>query len=135
MSALRCRSLALLLLFLNLAACTTWRLSTVRPSELVEDERPSAIRVVQSDGAAVVIRSPRIEGDSILGTEQECVRLLSGRQPQYSCAWVDGPRVSLDDIERVEVERSVGVVPTLIIGLPILAGVGLLLAGLPWCVC
>ena len=71
MSIRRYRPLALLLLVLQLGACTSWRPITVSPQQLIEAEQPSSVRVTQPDGVQVVLKDPAIRNDSIVGTDRE----------------------------------------------------------------
>jgi hypothetical protein len=50
-----------------LAACTSWQVQSVSPEQLIADEQPSTVRVLLQDGGRVVVNSPRISADSLLG--------------------------------------------------------------------
>jgi hypothetical protein len=88
---------ALLLLSLYLTGCTTWRPVTVSPRQLIEDEQPGLIRIVQADGTQLELRNPRLERDSV--TAVFSVRLSSGRFV------TDTARIALTDVTAVETKR------------------------------
>jgi hypothetical protein len=52
----------------TLTACTSWHVQTVSPEQVVNTEHPKAVRVQRMDGSRVVLKSPRISSDSLLGT-------------------------------------------------------------------
>lgn len=54
------------LLLVSLMGCQTWVPTTVSPRIVVTEEAPSSVRITQSDGEIVTIRSPTIRNDSIL---------------------------------------------------------------------
>lgn len=60
-------ALSLLLLTLPASACKTWRTSDLAPRQLIEETRPSSLRVTQADGEHVYLRAPAISGDSVVG--------------------------------------------------------------------
>lgn len=60
-------AISLLLLTLPASACRSWRTSDLAPRQLIEEARPSSLRVTQSDGEHVYLRSPAISGDSVVG--------------------------------------------------------------------
>ena len=63
-----CRIIAVtLLVATSLSACTSWQVQTVTPEQVVTTQHPSAVRVQLLDGNQIVLDSPRIAGDSILG--------------------------------------------------------------------
>jgi hypothetical protein len=49
------------------AACTSWRVPSVTPQELLARDHPAAIRVREQGGVKYVLVSPRLEGDSVTG--------------------------------------------------------------------
>jgi hypothetical protein len=62
------RALAALLIACQLtAACTSWRLETLSPAAVIQQQEPSAVRVERADGVREVWYNPEIHGDSLLG--------------------------------------------------------------------
>ncbi len=60
--------LCALLLISSLSACTTWRTESVTPAQLVDGEHPKSVRVTRTDGRHVTIFTPRVAGDSLVGS-------------------------------------------------------------------
>lgn len=55
-------------LFANVcAACTSWRVQSVTPQELLTLEHPSSIQVRERGGAVFELSAPRVTGDSLAG--------------------------------------------------------------------
>jgi hypothetical protein len=71
-----------------LTGCTSWRVQTVGPRELIEARRPDAVRVRDTSGSVFVVRSPYLVNDSLRG--------LTGGAPAA---------VSLAAIDRLAVRR------------------------------
>lgn len=95
MMLIRCRPIALLLLMLHLAACTSWQLSTVSPPQLIQEEEPGLVRLTQMNGDRSVVDNPEIRGDSIVsGDTRSCKRLDCRRSS-----------VVISDIAQIEVGR------------------------------
>jgi hypothetical protein len=103
MLALRCRSIALLLLVLHLAACATWRPATSAPRALIEEERPASLRITRPDSTTVVVRNPSIINDSITTVTEFCRAPLMG-QPR-DCRRTTTTVLSIDDVSALEVRR------------------------------
>lgn len=51
----------------TLSACTSWQVQTVSPEQVIATQNPPAVRVQRLDGSRVVVDSPRIGGDSLVG--------------------------------------------------------------------
>ena len=81
------------LLALHLGACTSWQPSTISPRQLIEGKRPPTVRIIRTDGTALVMNSPSIANDSILS---EC------GQGEFACRMRTGT-LSLDDVRAIEV--------------------------------
>lgn len=58
------------------AACSSWRVQSVTPQELLAREHPNAIQVREQGGAKYVLGSPRVEGDSLTGYVKRVVRRI-----------------------------------------------------------
>ena len=50
------------------AACTSWQPAPTSPRPFIEETHPDRVRVTQRDGEQLILQSPRISGDSIVGT-------------------------------------------------------------------
>jgi hypothetical protein len=92
------------------AACTSWRVQSVTPQELLAREHPNAIQVREQGGAKYVLGSPRLEGDSLTGYVKRVERRI--------------PMVTIDRVavRRFNAIKTVG----LIVGIPV-AGLAALL--------
>jgi hypothetical protein len=60
--------LRILLAMTTLTACTSWRVQPVSPEQLLNDQRPKAVRVQRADRSRVVLNRPQLVSDSLLGT-------------------------------------------------------------------
>ena len=49
------------------AACTSWRLETLSPSDVITQRQPDVVRVDRADGRREVWYGPAIQGDSLVG--------------------------------------------------------------------
>jgi len=63
--------IACLLLLAYLPACTSWHVGTPTPAQFVETQHPKRVRVTRSDGTKMELRTPMVQGDSLLGTAGE----------------------------------------------------------------
>jgi hypothetical protein len=63
----RTATMSLFLLTLPLGGCYTWRPSDVAPDRTIRMDQPRAVRLTQTDGERVYLRSPVLNGDSIVG--------------------------------------------------------------------
>ncbi len=93
----RYRPMAVLLLVLQLQACTSWRPVTVSPREFIEEEQPSAIRVTRPDGTSLFMENPTVADDSIFSV---C------RPEDGSSCTIRTGSLSLDDVSALEVRRT-----------------------------
>ena len=61
---------AVLILYLSLSACTSWRPNEVTPQAAVENQPPPpSLRVTLTDSSTVVINNPQLQGDTIVGLD------------------------------------------------------------------
>lgn len=99
------RTPAVVLLALYLQACTSWVQAPLPPRQLIETaEPPRSIRITRPDGSKQVIRDPRIQGDSIASTAEDC-RTSIAAVGRVSCEQILGI-AALDDVWAIEVERA-----------------------------
>ena len=61
------QSMAILLMASQLSSCTSWRLETVSPRELVDNRHPAVVRVERADGRREVLYRPQVQGDTLVG--------------------------------------------------------------------
>lgn len=64
----RMRLVLVIMMTTQFAACTTWRVESIPPAELVSREHPSRIRVKRIDGRREIWYRPEVEGDSLRGS-------------------------------------------------------------------
>jgi len=83
---------ALLLAVLTLGGCMTWRPATLPPRSLLAGAQETSVRVWRRGGEPIVLRTPVILGDSIVGSAP-------------GASWTDRTAIALSDVTRVEVER------------------------------
>ena len=66
----RARAVLLLLLLLNLTACTSWQsvsLDAISPAQLIEEDRPDRVRVTGGEVLEREVVAPSVEGDQLVG--------------------------------------------------------------------
>jgi hypothetical protein len=56
-----------LFLLIALTSCTSWRVQQVSPEQLLNDERPRAVRVQRTDSSRVILNNPQLVHDSLQG--------------------------------------------------------------------
>ena len=61
------RSVAVILLSGQLSGCMGWRAEHLSPADVVERQRPGAVRVQYADGYREVLYDPEVRGDSLVG--------------------------------------------------------------------
>ena len=93
----RYRSVAVLLLVLQLGACYSWDPVTASPRQFIEDDQPQHIRIFQPDGTRTELRNPRVETDSL--TAEVPVRLSP---EEFGTETV---RIPLTDVRAFEIQR------------------------------
>ena len=88
----RYRPVALILFVLHLTGCYSWQPVAVSPRQLIEEEEPGLIRILQTDGTQMELRDARVEADSL--TARVSSRLRTGTV-----------RIALTDISAVQARR------------------------------
>ena len=67
MTRYRARAVLLLLLLLNLTACSTWQsIGPVSPSRFIELDQPERVRVYMRSGGQVDLERPAVDGDELV---------------------------------------------------------------------
>ena len=61
------RSAAVILVSGQLSGCTSWRVETLSPADVVERQQPGEVRVQRTDRQYEVFYLPEVQGDSLLG--------------------------------------------------------------------
>lgn len=61
------RPVAVLLVVVQVAGCTSWHVETLPPAELISQKHPGRLRVEQFDGKRVMVYRPEVQGDSLRG--------------------------------------------------------------------
>ena len=84
------RTVAALLLFLYLPACTSWQVGKPSPEEFLENEQPEKVRVTQTDGSRFELMSPAVRADSLVG------RVNGGTSVS----------IALSEVQKIEVSES-----------------------------
>ena len=94
MSTIRGRPIALLLLALQLAGCSSWQPSVAGPPRFaIQYEAPDQVRVTRLNGDRLVIRNPTMRGGSINGTaEGEAVNVPTSDVRQLEVRRFSGGR-------------------------------------------
>jgi hypothetical protein len=77
-----------LVIVATLNACTSWRVQSVTPAQLVAEQQPHKVRLRGQDGTRTELRGPFVRGDSLLG-------LTKG----------DTAGVALNEVQVLEVRR------------------------------
>ena len=74
----RTRRIAILIGLAVSAGCSSWKVSSVTPRELLRDPGIEAVRVTRADKSKVEIYDPVLQGDSIIGhpTERAIARVV-----------------------------------------------------------
>jgi hypothetical protein len=75
--------------------CTSWRVESVPPAELLERDHPAAVRLQKVDGRREVLHRPELRGDSLWGREDSA----SGKA---------GSPVAIADVTKVETSHISG---------------------------
>ncbi len=104
------RLLSILLLACYVSACSTWRVQPVTPQRLLAEKRPPVIWVTRSAGGGVLLETPFIRNDSLVGWERSKLRNVG---------------IPLAEVARIEI-REHDSEKTVYLVLGIVAGVGLL---------
>jgi hypothetical protein len=53
-----------------LTACSSWKVYTVPPAQLLADKHPAKIRITLADSSAVVLTPPELLGDTLVGQSE-----------------------------------------------------------------
>ena len=100
------RPVALLLVVLHVAGCTSWQPSTVSPRQVLEERQPGSVRVTTAWGGQSVIHQPAVKNDSIHGIilgRRTCEASAAAGGHRVCASPTDSVRVALADVTMVEV--------------------------------
>ena len=106
------RLIAVVVLPMYLAACTSWQVQEVAPAQFVEQEQPEKIRVMLTDSTTVDLENPQVSGDTLSGVRD-------GHQMSISLSTVDAIAVRKEDTA-----KTLGVT---VLGVFVFAGAAFLL--------
>lgn len=111
------RLVILLLVVLNLSACTVWRVQDAPPGEVLSEPR-ARVRVTKTSGEKVELKSASMVGDSL-------VSFTSKDTPEMTA-------LPIDDIRAVELKKVswIRTVPLLVGGVYLAAGILVAVNGL-----
>ncbi|HMA40644.1 MAG TPA: hypothetical protein VKP10_11230 [Gemmatimonadales bacterium] len=90
-----------------LPACTAWHLTSAPPQEVIAAKQPVKVRIVRQDRSRVELSQPKVEADSIVGTNWD---VKPGSPPSRAA-------IALADVRTVEVrETDTGRIIALVVG-------------------
>ena len=61
------RAIAIVVMAGQLGACTSWRVETLSPAEVIREQQPGAVRIERIDGHHEVWYQPEVHGDTLIG--------------------------------------------------------------------
>jgi len=61
------RAIAIVVMAGQLGACTSWRVETLSPAEVIREQQPGAVRIERTDGHHEVWYQPEVHGDTLIG--------------------------------------------------------------------
>ncbi len=85
------RLVAVVVLPMYLAACTSWQVQEVAPAQVIAEEQPTEVRVTRTDGTDFVLENPQVSGDTLSGVRE-------GIQLSISLSTVDAIAVRKSDV-------------------------------------
>lgn len=94
------RVVALVLIACQLSiACTSWRLETLSPADVMQQQYPEVVRVERVDGDKEVWFRPQMQGDSLIGWWDTARKTPDRRAPlsdirRVSTSHVDAAKTS-----------------------------------------
>lgn len=106
----------LVVLLLLTGACTSWHVEPMPPAVLVAERKPEQVRVRLVDRSRFVLHTPRVSGDSLVGTQDGGAR---------SVALAEIDQVA---VRRVDALKSTGLV-VLVAGVAVVALIAAYLIG------
>lgn len=92
-----------LMIAVFLPACHKWSPVSGPLDQAISTERPDLVRVTHHDGTVTDVRSPTIQGDSLIGLPAHGPQPVPG-----AIITVDTVRVALSDIQGVHEQKSDG---------------------------
>ena len=114
------RSVASVVVAALLSGCTSWRVETPSPAEIVGNGHPKAIRVEQRDGRSETWYHPEVRGDSLIGRST-----WDARAADRAVALVDVRRIATRHVNAAGTTGlllGIGAVVGIIVGLSSIQG-------------
>jgi len=81
----------------GLSACTSWQVQNASPQQVLAQYRPTQVRITRTDTTEVVLREPRITGDTIYGATESSA---------HGAARADRNAVALDHVNHVALRKT-----------------------------
>jgi len=106
------RIIAIVLIACQLSACTSWRVETLSPADVINQRAPDAVRVQRADGRREVWYQPQIHGDTLVGFWN-----TYGKTPDRAAALADLRGISTSHV-------SAGKTSALVLFMAALIGIG-----------
>jgi hypothetical protein len=91
---IKARTILLALSLSQLSACASWRVTSASPQQVMAEYRPSQIRVTRTDSTRLVLRHPRITGDTLYGANESRSARAEHATP-YAVALADVGQVAI----------------------------------------
>jgi hypothetical protein len=55
----------------SLTACSRWQVQSLAPEALLAERHPDRIRITRADRTTIVLRAPKVSGDTVYGSLRE----------------------------------------------------------------
>ena len=107
------RALSGILLVSYTAGCSSWHVAGPTPQEYVQAHNPESLRITRLDSSQVVVKAPRVQGDTLLGTVGGGLRLTDTLRTLA---------IPLSDVRVVEVRKSDAGMVLAFVGVAMLVG-------------
>jgi hypothetical protein len=103
------RSVATILLGIQLSSCVSWQPLPEPTPVFLAAEEPDRIRVTTAEGQQLILNNPRVISDTIVGTEDQVCTPSPVAGAPYTCSEpVVDARVALSDVATAESQVSKG---------------------------
>lgn len=106
----------------GVTGCTSWRVVTAPPpAQVMAQERPDKVLVTLSDGTLIVLRTPVVRGDTLIG-HRSAGLVLSDTAREIPVPLAHVRTISL---RRHSTGKTLGLIGGIIVGLSIVGGIGM----------